>query len=205
MAGDFEDYLTDAKLNINTTGRNDDFSDTHFYPYEATGYTVLKRLADTDLILASDCLLDYGSGKGRVPIYLNYITGCSSIGVEMMNEFYMDSLLNLSYYGKTFKDKASNITFIQYPAQKYDVPAKVNRIFFFNPFSVEIFKSVLKRIMESYYDEPRHIFLFFYYPQDEYVAHLAGIDEIFFYDEIDCRDNFPENDDRNKVLIYEIL
>ena len=39
--------------------------------------------------------------------------------------------------------------------------------------------------------------LFFYYPQDEYVAFLMGVD-------IDCVDLFAENDDRNRVLIFEL-
>lgn len=39
--------------------------------------------------------------------------------------------------------------------------------------------------------------LFFYYPQDEYVAFLMGVD-------IDRVDLFAENDDRNRVLIFEL-
>ena len=46
--------------------------------------------------------------------------------------------------------------------------------------------------------------LFFYYPQDEYVAFLMGVDELDFVDEIDCVDLFAENDDRNRVLIFEL-
>ena len=46
--------------------------------------------------------------------------------------------------------------------------------------------------------------LFFYYPQDEYVVFLMGVDELDFADEIDCADLFAENDDRNRVLIFEL-
>ena len=45
--------------------------------------------------------------------------------------------------------------------------------------------------------------MFFYYPQDEYVAFLMGVDELDFVDEIDCMDLFTENDDRNRVLIFK--
>ncbi|MCR5605097.1 MAG: hypothetical protein K6G27_15555 [Lachnospiraceae bacterium] len=71
MKSDFNDHLIDAKLNINTTGRIDRFSDAFLYPYEATSYTVLDRLTESGLIKKTDILLDYGSGKGRVPIYLS--------------------------------------------------------------------------------------------------------------------------------------
>ena len=46
--------------------------------------------------------------------------------------------------------------------------------------------------------------LFFYYPQDEYIAYLSTIDEVMFVDEIDCTDLFEEKDLRNRIMIYEI-
>lgn len=202
MRSDFNDHLIDSKLHINTTGRNDRFSDAFLYPYEATSYTVLDRLIESGLIKGSDILLDYGSGKGRVPIYLRYKTGCQSIGVEIMSEFYEDALYNLSGCCKVFD--TSGVSFIQYSAQKYTVPDNVNRVFFFNPFSIEIFKSVIANILDTYYRNPRHILFFFYYPQDEYIVYLSSVDEISFYDEIDCTDLFPENDSRNRIMIFEL-
>ena len=79
MRSDFNDHLIDSKLHINTTGRNDRFSDAFLYPYEATSYTVLDRLIESGLIKGSDILLDYGCGKGRVPIYLSYKTDRKSV------------------------------------------------------------------------------------------------------------------------------
>ena len=114
MRSDFNDHLIDSKLHINTTGRNDRFSDAFLYPYEATSYTVLDRLIESGLIKGSDVLLDYGCGKGRVPIYLSYKTGCQSIGVEIMSEFYEDALYNLSGCCKVFD--TSGVSFIQYSA-----------------------------------------------------------------------------------------
>lgn len=70
MKSDFEDYLLDAKLQIETTGRNDSFSTDHLYPYEPTSYPVLDRLIESGYISMEDRVLDYGCGKGRVPIYL---------------------------------------------------------------------------------------------------------------------------------------
>lgn len=74
MKSDFEDYLTDAKLHIETTGRDESCADPHIYPYEATSYTVLDRQIGSGLIRKNDCLLDYGCGKGRVPIYVSHHT-----------------------------------------------------------------------------------------------------------------------------------
>ena len=51
---------------------------------------------------------------------------------------------------------------------------------------------------------PRQIFLFFYYPQSEYIAYLMEVDALSFYDEIDCTDLFEEQDERNRIMIFEI-
>jgi SAM-dependent methyltransferase len=206
MKKDFEDYLIDAKLHIETTGKNDRLSDEHFFPYEPTSFTVLDRLIESGNIGKDDCLLDLGCGKGRVPIYLNYKTGCRTIGVEIMDEFYTKAVQNVNAYCKHLRSaETDDISIEQAAAQNYEIPSCVNRIFFFNPFSVAVFKSVMGRIIEAYYSKPRKLLLFFYYPQDEYIAYLSGIDEILFFDEIDCMDLFTEKDARNRIMIFEII
>ncbi len=196
---DFDEFLCDAELNINTVGRDEKYSDAHVHPYEPTTYSVLERLAESGLISADDHLLDYGSGKGRVPIYMSYKTGCRATGVECMEEFYQDALYNLETYGSE-----ENIDFVCARAQDYTVPDDVTAAFFFNPFSVSIMRSVLNRLLESYDRDPRYIRMFFYYPSDTYVAYLTNVDEVMFEDEIDCTDLFRENDPRNRVIIFSI-
>ena len=90
-------------------------------------------------------------------------------------------------------------------AREFNVPVDVDRIYFFNPFSVEILQRVLARIRDSYYESMREILLFFYYPSEEYVSCLMEEDELMFYDEIDCRDLFPGEDSRERILIFEFI
>lgn len=89
-------------------------------------------------------------------------------------------------------------------AENYEVPSNVSFCYFFNPFSVEILKRVVARILESYYENPRPIQLMFYYPSDEYVSFLMTQDELMFSDEIDCRDLFDGNDSREKILVFDV-
>ena len=63
---------------------------------------------------------------------------------------------------------------------------------------------MIRRILDSYYEKPRRIRLFFYYPSDEYLSYLMTVDEMLFFDEIDCRDLFPGNDSRERIVIFEI-
>ena len=111
-------------------------------------------------------------------------------------------------YTEAQKNKAGAVSgtrteFVLANAEQYPVGTEIDRIFFFNPFSVEILKRVLARVIDSYYEKPRTIRLFFYYPQDEYLAYLMTISELEFYDEIDCRDLFEGNPSRERIVIFE--
>ena len=89
-------------------------------------------------------------------------------------------------------------------AEIFAVPENADCIYFFNPFSVEILEKVMARILESYYQNPRAIQLFFYYPSDEYISYLMTIDELMFVDEISCNDLFPGQDPRERIVIFEM-
>ena len=84
------------------------------------------------------------------------------------------------------------------------MPETVNRAYFFNPFSVELLKKVVQRILDSCYEKQREIRLFFYYPSDEYMAYLMTVDELMFVDEIDCMDLFNGKDKRERIVLFEI-
>ena len=87
-------------------------------------------------------------------------------------------------------------------AENYVVPAEVDRVFFFNPFSVEILRKVLAKIEDSYYENPREIQLFFYYSSDEYISELMTVDMLFFVDERDCRDLFAGENPRERIMVF---
>jgi SAM-dependent methyltransferase len=185
----------DTSLQIQTTGRDDTGADQYHHPYEPTPYSVLERLADSGLISKDDVVLDYGCGKGRVGFFLTNQTKAKTIGIEYDDRIYERALENQ----KTARSKAA---FVLTRAEEYEVPMEVNRCYFFNPFSVEILQKVMARIIESYYEHPREIFLFFYYPSDEYIAHLMTVDELDFYDEIECDDLFEGQDSRERIMIF---
>lgn len=189
----------DKLLRIKTTGRDDSNADQYNYPYEPTPYSVLERLANSGLIGKKDVVLDYGCGKGRVDFFLSYQTRANTIGIEYDERIYDGAISNQKTAVSGAKTK-----FELTKAETYVVPQEVNRCYFFNPFSVELLRKVMARIMESYYDNPREILLFFYYPSEEYISYLMTVDEIEFYDEISCRDLFDENDTREEILIFQV-
>lgn len=189
----------DKLLKIRSTGRDDSNSDQYHYPYEPTPYCVLERLANSGYIGKKNTLLDYGTGKGRVCFYLSYQTRCKSIGIEYDERIYAGASAN-----QLTAVSGRRTSFVMENAEQYPIPTDTDRCYFFNPFSVEILKTVLAKIMDSYYENPREVQLFFYYPSDEYVGYLMAQDALMFVDEIDCRDLFPGNDPREKILIFEV-
>lgn len=195
----FDDYLVDAQIGIKTVGRNDKHSDTHRYPYEATEYFVLERLIDSGFIKDKDVLLDYGCGMARVPIYLNKKVGCRGYGIEFVEEFYEKAIENVNISGCE-----NTVEIVCGRAEKYNLPTDVTSCFFFNPFDVGIMRGVMGQIIKSYEINPRRINLFFYYPQDEYVAFLMTVPELVFVDEIDCTDIKAVDKRRNIIMIFSL-
>ena len=189
------EHTWDESLRIQTIGRDDTNSDEYRYPYEPTPYCVLERLAESGLIRPQDVVLDYGCGKGRVGFFLSQRTGAKTIGIEYDERIYSGALENQ-------RTAVSKAKFVLTRAEGYEVPEEVNRCYFFNPFSVEILHKVMARIIESWYAHPRELFLLFYYPSDEYISYLMTVEELEFYDEIECDDLFPGCDERERVLIF---
>lgn len=187
----------DKLLRIRTSGRDDSNADMYRYPYEPTPYCVLERLANRGLIRKGNILLDYGCGKGRVDFFLSWQTRCRSVGIEYDERIYKKALEN-----KESAVSSERASFVFADAEHFPVPESVDCMYFFNPFSLELLRKVMARIIESYYENPRQIQLFFYYPSDEYISYLMTVDELMFIDEIDCRDLFPGNDSRERIVVF---
>ena len=192
-----KEHIWDKRLQIQTVGRDESGADLNHHPYEPTPYSVLERLADSGMIGKDDFVLDYGCGKGRVGFFLSYQTKAKTVGIEYDERIYGGALENQM----TARTKAE---FVLTKAEEYEVPSVVNRCYFFNPFSVEILHKVMARIIESWYEHPGELFLFFYYPADEYISYLMTVDELEFYDEIECDDLFAGKDIRERIMIFQL-
>lgn len=189
----------DKLLKVKTTGRDDSHSDQYRYPYEPTPYCVLERLANSGLIGKKNTVLDYGTGKGRVCFYLSYQTRCRSTGIEYDERIFLGAQENQEH-----AVSGARTSFVKASAENYAVPESIDRCYFFNPFSVEILQKVLARVYESFYENPREILLFFYYPSDEYISYLMTEEKLMFFDEINCMDLFEGSNKREKILVFQL-
>ena len=192
------EQIWDQRLNISTVGSDALGSDIYHYPYEPTPYCVLQRLVERKILRKEDCVVDYGCGKGRVGFFLRDTVGCRVVGVEYDRRIWEQAEENRLRFRKQ-----SGIRFVCCNAETY-LPSDANVFYFFNPFSVELLKSVLGQILRSYYEDPRSMRLLFYYPNDLYVTWLMNKRELSFCEEIDCSDLFPGENPRERILVFSV-
>ena len=194
------DYGWDKRLNIKTMGRSDINEDYNHFAYEPTAYAVLLRLAERGYITKDNTLIDYGCGKGRVSFFLSHRTGCRAVGVEYDGDLIEIAVRNL----REFRGNRGRISFAHSDAEHFTLPLTVDRFYFFNPFSIKILYPVLERIYASYCEEPRQMYLFFYYPSEEYISHIMREDRLMFVDEIETADLFPGEDVRERIMVFTL-
>ena len=186
-------------LQIKTTGRDDSRSDAEHHPYEPTDYCVLERLANSGYITKQNTLIDYGSGKGRVSIFMANQTRCHSIGIEYDERLYGRAIMN----GESPAAK-NRVSFVLGDAATYTLPDNADRCFFFNPFALHTIKRVLGNIFDSLYHHPREILLFFYYVNEEVENFLNNHVRLEAEEIIQCGDLFQEHDEKERILVYRV-
>ena len=189
----------DKLLHIKTTGRDDTISDLVRYPYEPTDYTVLEQLARSGYIDKRNTVVDYGCGKGRVSFFLTSQTKCHAIGIEYNPRLYERACTN-----QQTTPRGNRVTLLQQDAVNFTVPEQVDRCFFFNPFAVEILRTVLDNLQSSCKNAPRDILLIFYYPSPAYTEYLAELSHLTLIDTIDCRPGEKYSDPREKLLVFRL-
>lgn len=162
----------DQKLQVQTEGIQEDGTDTFFnHRYEPTPYEWLTELFSNVTFSKKDTFVDFGCGKGRIVFYVHYCFSCPCKGIEYNPKYYQDALTNLDTYINRNK---AEITFHLSKAQDYEIQQEDTIFYFFNPFSPQIFMSVMKGIEHSLSLTPRKAMIILYYPDDEYIDFLEN-------------------------------
>ncbi|PIC98448.1 MULTISPECIES: SAM-dependent methyltransferase [unclassified Sporosarcina] len=165
-----QEQSMDKRLHIKTLGVKEWIhQSSHYNRYEATPYEMLDYLFTEHDLLKEGSLIDFGCGKGRVPFYVNHLFCLDTIGIEMNGVLHQNAMTNLMEYRQAFPKRPGSISFECCIAESYIIPADAVTFYFFNPFSLDIFRSVVQRILKSAENTPRALEIILYYPTDEYV------------------------------------
>lgn len=192
--------MTDQELSIQTEEIQTDGKDNyHCHRYEPTPYAVLDELFSFFTPSSQDVLVDYGCGLGRLNFYVEKLYSLRSTGIEFSLPYYERALENQNCYN----GKRNNIRFVHCRAEDYIVSSDETLFYFFNPFSVEIFRSVINRILDSWQESPRTITLILYYPEDDSIFYLEHHTAFERLDEIAASD-LIRKDRRERFSLYRL-
>ena len=162
----------DNYLNIDTIGEQYGFPKlSHYHRYEPTPYVGLEQLFEQYELPENAIFVDMGCGKGRVPIYIHDKFRIPTVGIEMDDGFYAEAVQNKKNYAQK-RHKGAAITFEHVIAEQYGIKSNDNVFFFFNPFSIQIFRTVVHSIWKSYEQHMREIHIILYYPPHDYLQFL---------------------------------
>ncbi|WP_307191742.1 class I SAM-dependent methyltransferase [Mesobacillus stamsii] len=191
----------DKLLNIKTTGEQKGFmTSIHYHRYEPTPYSALETFFNEYNMSSHDQIVDFGCGKGRLNFYLHHHFKASVVGVEMNETFYLEALKNKQSYLNNYRNRGDRITFYCLLAEEYDISPNENKFYFFNPFTVQIFMTVIKNIMISFEKHPREIDLILYYPSEDYLFFLENQTTFELVKEV----NLLENNPNERFLVYRL-
>lgn len=197
-----QDY--DLALNINTGEEYKRFYKSfHYHPYEPTPYRGLELLFNEYELNKTDRLVDFGCGKGRLNFYIHNRFGAKAVGIEMNELFYQKAVGNLQLYKKKHRVRQGEICFHCCLAEEYPVHEDDNKFYFFNPFSIMIFRKVIGRILDSKEKADREVELILYYSSDEYMDLLERETPFELQQEIIIPDLYHRNP-YERFLIYRL-
>jgi SAM-dependent methyltransferase len=197
-----KEYYFDKLLNIKTRGDQQGFHKSlHYHRYEPTPYSALEELFRHYEINKDDHIVDFGSGKGRLNFFLHYFYDVKVVGVEMNEDLYHESLQNQQRYVK--KNAKDKIEFVCTFAEEYEIVDLDNRFYFFNPFSIQVFRKVVNNILRSLEDSPREVELVLYYPSEDYIYFLKQ-DTAFDMKQEVILPGVYEHNQNERFLIYRL-
>lgn len=163
----------DRNLGIKTIGIREWEGETDSYNrYEATPYAALDKLFQKYKLTKKDQVVDFGSGRGRVSFYIHNKFNIPVTGIENNDKTYEEALYNKAVYKQKTKHLKAPICFEYGLAEHYSVKPEDNRFYFFNPFSVDIFKQVIRNILISVKETKRPVDIILYYPLPEFKKYL---------------------------------
>ncbi|HZJ56656.1 MAG TPA: class I SAM-dependent methyltransferase [Clostridia bacterium] len=194
--------LLDRALKVRTTGiREWHRGEVHYNRYEATPYTALDKLFETYSLEKTDELVDFGCGRGRVIFYIHNRFEIPVTGIEANDKTYEEALGNKGAYRHRAKHIKAPIRLEYGPAEDYEIKSTENRFYFFNPFSIKIFRKVVNNILASVAENPRSVDLIIYYPTALYRQFLK---KNTLFEIINKAKTPGMTDKKEKFLVYRL-
>ena len=190
-------------LNINTSGYQYGFPKlVQYHRYEPTPYRGLDQLFEQYELMENPHFVDIGCGKGRVPIYIHHRFNVPVKGIEMDQKFFSEAEHNVEQYLKKINKRHAPIEIIKDIAENYAITKQDNVFFFFNPFSIHVFRTFVNHLFDSIEKFPRLVDIILYYPAPAYLEYLENELELTRLVEVKLRHEKNENE---RFIVFRII
>jgi len=173
----------------------------HYHRYEPTPYEDLEKLVHVFPLRQTDCVVDFGCGKGRLNFFLHYLFKSTVKGIEMNKEFYLDAMRNVEQYSKRNKRIKEKILFYHCKAEDYTIQEEDNCFYFFNPFSIQVFQKIMNNILCSLEQTARTVTIIIYYPSEDYQLYMNNHSIFNRTHEVEV--GIRKNKEKEKFIIYQ--
>lgn len=134
--------------------------------YEGTNAYIFTQIISKikELDISHSYFVDFGSGKGKA-MFMAAENGFKKIlGIEFSPELVEISKNNLEIFKKKHKAD-TEFQIVNADASEYPIPPDANVLFFSNPFTEILTNKVIERILVSFKENPREIWILHLYPQ----------------------------------------
>ena len=141
--------------------------------YVATDWRILRKLFPIGSLSTNDVLLEYGSGKGRVVVWVaSRFPLRRVIGLELNPDLVAAARANLERWRGP--RRCSDVVLECADASAFEVPDDVTVVYMFNPFMGDVFAQVVAKMSESLRRRPRQLRVIYFYPIMHNVLVEAG-------------------------------
>jgi 16S rRNA G966 N2-methylase RsmD len=187
------DFIFDYKYGVETINTKmldeleiDSPNKVHGRYYEGTNAYLFKRMfSQVRVDIPNSCLIDFGSGKGKVMLMAAERGFPKVLGVEFSIELVEICRRNLEIFKRKTKSK-TEFEVIHMDAAEYEIPPKANLLFFSNPFDETLIEKVIANILMSLEKYPREIVVVHLFPQ----GNMAFVNHPRFQLEHESNDGF---------------
>lgn len=129
----------------------------------SVGIALPLILESLDLDLSRYCFIDFGSGKGGILLRASEFPFSRVIGVEFSEQLVEVALENIAK-ARSKSRRCSSIHVLHKDAREFEYPEQPLILYLFNPFGIEVIRSVFENLFTSLTRSPRHVIIIYNIP-----------------------------------------
>jgi SAM-dependent methyltransferase len=152
-----------TELELDAAGRAD---------YKPAPWSALGRVLPKRDVGAGDVFIDFGAGKGRVVFLAAHYPFDRVIGVELSDE--LASVARANVERNRARLRCQNLEILTSDVLDYRIPDDVTVAFFNNPFTDDVFATVIHRLMASVDRRPRRLRVIYRNPVEHELLMSTG-------------------------------